>query len=84
MKVWKPDHQTNTGGAPKIYGEKFYLIDESRTKTYPHPKTKEPCEVFQRSIFDLEADETLQLSAQTRKGRPLTVHLWRWNSVMWQ
>jgi hypothetical protein len=82
MKVWKLDHQTNTGGAPKIYGDKFYLIDESRTKMYPHPKTKESCEVFQRSIFDLEADETLQLSAQTRKRRPLTVHLWRWNSVM--
>lgn len=90
MKVWKRDQQTNTGpkapgsrsGAPKIYGEKFYLIDESRTKTYPHPKTKEPCEVFQRSIFDLQADETLQINAQTRKGRPLTVHLWRWNSIM--
>jgi hypothetical protein len=82
MKVWKPDHQTNTGGAPKIYGDKFYLIDESRTKTFPHPKTKEPCEVFQRSIFDLEVDETLQLSAQTKKGRHLTVHLWRWNSIM--
>lgn len=82
MKVWQRDRQTNTGGAPKIYGDKFYLIDESRTKTYPHPKTKEPCEVFQRSIFDLEADQTLQISAQTKKGRLLTVHLYRWNSIM--
>jgi hypothetical protein len=82
MKVWKRDRQIHTGGAPNIYGDKFYLIAESRIKTYPHPKTKESCEVFQRSIFDLQADETLQISAQTTKGRPLTVHLWRWNGMM--
>ena len=34
MKVWKRDYHLKTGGAPGIYGEKYYLLSQSRYKTY--------------------------------------------------
>jgi hypothetical protein len=82
MKVWKRDYRLRTGGAPGIYGEKYYLLSQSRYKTYKHPKTKAPLEVFQRSILELEADETWQFDAQTTKGRKLIVQVWRYNDMM--
>lgn len=82
IKVWKRDYRPQTGGAPAIYGEKYYLNSESGYKTYKHPKTKAILEVFQRSLFELEADETWQYDAQTAKGRQLKVQVWRYNDMM--
>jgi hypothetical protein len=82
MKVWKRAYQTQTGGAPRVYGEKYYLHTQSQYQTYKHPKTKEPYEVFQRSIFELEADDFRQFSTKTAKGRQLTIKLWRYNDIM--
>jgi len=83
MKVWRAAPRHDTGGAPKVYGEKFYLLPESRTKEYKkHPKTGLPYEVSQRSIFELPADEHLEFEAQTVKGRKLQIQLWRWDKMM--
>jgi len=84
MKVWKQNIRTDTGGAPGIYGEKYYLHAESQYKSYKHPKTKESYQVFQQSIFELPADETLRFCTQTSKGRKLLVELWRWNNLMFR
>lgn len=82
MKVYKRHHRGATGGADGVYGEKYYLLMQSQTKTYIHPKTKQPWEVFQRSILELEADEYQQLATQTSRGRQLLVELWRYNDMM--
>jgi hypothetical protein len=82
MKVWKRHPRTGTGGADGVYGEKYYLLMQSQSKTYLHPKTKQPWEVFQRSILELEADEYQQFAAQTGRGRQLIVELWRYNDMM--
>lgn len=82
MKVWKRNDQTDTGGHPRIYGEKYYLQRQSGNKTYKKPKSKETYPVFQRAIFDLPADEQRQFCIYTRKKRKLNIHLWRWNDMM--
>jgi hypothetical protein len=79
MKVYSPAAPVPTGGAPKVYGERHYLLLESRYKTYKHPRTKLPHEVFQRAILEQPSDVYRTLEATTRKGRALTVHLWRYN-----
>jgi hypothetical protein len=81
MKVWKYQPRPS-GGAPAVYGEKYYLNSQSGYQTYKHPKSKQPCEVFQRAIFELEADETQHLEAQTRKGRKLIITVKRYNDMM--
>jgi len=78
MKIWTSDPEQDTGGAPRIYGEKVYLLNESRTKTYKHPKTKAPHQVYQRAITELEATESICAEGQTRKGRALHIHLSRY------
>lgn len=80
-KVWTSDPEDDTGGAPRIYGEKFYLLNESRTKTYKHPKTKQPHEVYQRAITELDAQQSIQLKGQTKKGRALDIHIDRYEDM---
>lgn len=82
MKVWKRHYRTDTGGHPGIYGDQYYLQAQSGYKTYKKSPTKETYQVFQRSIFDLPADEELQFGTRTVKGRKLNVELWRWNDMM--
>jgi hypothetical protein len=82
MKVWKRYSGPSGNGAPRVYGEKYYLHAASRHKTYQHPKTKQPCQVFQRSLFELAADETGEFFTQTSKGRKLKIQLWRYNDMM--
>lgn len=82
MKIWTVGRGRNTKGAPRIYGEKFYLHPKSKTKTYRHPKTKQPCEVYQRSVFELPGDEHLVLDGQTEGGRKVQIQVWRWNTLL--
>lgn len=83
VKVWKQyDGPPQKGHAKKIFGEKYYLHKVSQLKTYRHPRTGKPTEVFQRSIFELPADEHQRLHSQTRKGRKITIELWRFNNMM--
>jgi hypothetical protein len=83
MKVWTCQRQNDTGGAPRVYGEKFYLHAHSKTVTYKrHPRTGHPYEVFQRSVFELPAQNQVVLSSQTTKGRKVKIHLSRWNDLM--
>ncbi len=80
-KIWTSTPEHDTGGAARIYGEQFYLLRESRTKTYQHPKTKQPHQVYQRAITELEAQQSIQLKGQTKKGRALDIHLDRYEDM---
>lgn len=83
MKVWAPAQGGKPTGAPKVYGEKYYLCPESRSKPYKrHPKTGLPYEVWQRSIFERPPSEELALEGQTGKGRRVHVRVRRWNGMM--
>lgn len=83
MKVWEEDWREDTGGAPQVYGDKFYLHHQSKMKTYQkHPQTGLPYEVFQRSVFEKSAEDYAEWSAQTAKGRKINIQVWRWEQMM--
>lgn len=67
-------------GTPKIYGEKYYLIDNTQTKIYS--RKGEAYEIYQQSIFDLPHQDTIELSGQTSKGRKLKIVIHRWNDLL--
>lgn len=86
--VWssfEPNALPRTGkgkSRPRVYGEPYYLLEESCTKTYEkHPKTGESYQKDHTSIFDKPADEKLSFESQTAKGRAITIELWRWNEM---
>jgi hypothetical protein len=82
MKVWKRYDGPYHGGAYRIYGEKYYLHETSQYKTYQNPRTKKSVKVFQRSIFELAADEEESIFTQTAKGRKIKIQLWRYKDMM--
>jgi len=67
-------------GSPKVYGDKFYLIDHSDVKTYYRKGVA--YEVERSSIFDWEHQDYVELSGSTYKGRGLNIQLWRWNNLL--
>lgn len=71
---------SNAQGAPRIYGQKFYLTDKTGLKTY-HRKGVS-YEVMQESIFDLAHQDYVELEGRTSKGRVLTIQIWRWNDLL--
>lgn len=66
-KVWSSDFKEHTGGAPQIYGEKWYLSDQSEDKIY-HRKGI-PYTVWQQSIMDLPSDESLEIPLRLKNKR---------------
>ena len=82
MKVWTKAGESSDVGAPKVFGEKYYLNFESKYKTYKHPKTKSPYQVYQRSIFELPTDDYLMREGETKSGRAVCIHIWRWNELL--
>lgn len=78
-KVWSAAEGKESKGAPRIYGDKYYLQAESRWKTYT--RKGQSYQVWQPSIFERPADERRLLEAQTKKGRALIIDLWRWNDL---
>lgn len=83
MKVYKQDIRTNTGGANGIYGQKYYLIEQSDTKSYDkHPKTGLPYEVERDAILSLPADEKIRLEGSTKKGKAVYIFIRRWKDIM--
>ena len=83
-KIWLPAKSSpdkdSTIGAPAVYGAQYYLLDDSRDKTY-HRKGK-AYQVHQSSIFEVAEDDYLEVNTQTASGRPLKVSIWRWNNLL--
>lgn len=83
MKVYKRDVRTDTGGANGIYGEKYYLILHSDTKSYKrHPRTGLPYEVERDAILSVEANEKIKLEGRTKSGKAVYIFIRRWNDMM--
>jgi hypothetical protein len=82
MKVWTKAVESNDTGAPKVFGEKYYLNFQSKYKTYKHPKTKLPHQVYQRSIFELPTDDYVMIESKTKSERAVCIHIWRWNELL--
>ena len=68
-------------GATKIYDQCFYLRDKTKVIHGMAPKTKKPYTKEQTTIYDLDCSEEQILEATTKKGKPLLIHLRRWNNL---
>lgn len=81
MKVWERAEDSGpTGGAARIYGEKRYLTDASRSKTYH--KEGVPYEVWQESLCDQPADDSLEKNEVLANGRKVIIDIQRWNDLL--
>ena len=67
-------------GAPSVYGQQFYLIEQSDIKTYKRKGIT--YEVARSSIFGNLAQEHIELEGTTSKGRELSIQVWRWNDLL--
>jgi len=61
------------GGTPQVYGEKYYLTEQTAVKKYQ--KKDKTYEVEQVSIYDKKADEFAEIEKVTRKGKRLRIEL---------
>jgi hypothetical protein len=69
-----------TGGAPQIYGEDWYLREESGD--WVLKKKDRTISKYQVSIYENEAAEQTEVFTQTKKGRKLRIEIRRWNEMM--
>lgn len=81
MKVWSkaPDGDP-TGGATRIFGDRFYLADASGWKTY-HKKGA-PYQVWQQSLCEQPADGCLGKEVVLGNGRKAVLDIRRWNDLL--
>jgi hypothetical protein len=81
IKVWTkaPDADPG-GGAPRIYGQKFYLSDTSTWKTY-HKKGV-PYDVWQESLCQQPSDEHLEKPCTLANGRETILDIRRWDDLL--
>lgn len=88
MRVWLPSAGGSpTGGARRIYGEKYYLRDSTVLKVFNQkPSKRHPqglCSpVEQRSIMELGVSEEVEFCAALKNGRRVTYRIKRWCDVM--
>lgn len=80
-KVYTQAKSNNPLGATKIYGDCFYLLNADRIYKGKVAKTGRTYEKLQTTIHTLDCDDTQTLQAQTKKGRPLIIELYRWNNL---
>lgn len=69
-----------TGGTPQIYGEDWYLREESGD--WSLKKKDKIIKKYQRSIYEKEVDEETVVFTKTKKGRELGIEISRWNAQL--
>ena len=79
MKVYQAEEVAETGGAPQVYGAKFYLLEASDSKTYTIKEQQ--FEVERQALAELPAEEETEIFMVTSRGRPLRIHLRRWRGM---
>lgn len=77
-KVFESEYQ-ETGGAPRLFGEQYYLIEKSGWKEYR--KKEQICRKYLTSIYEKEADEEAEIEKVTKKGKRLKIELRRWRAM---
>lgn len=81
MKVWaKAPDADPTGGARRIFGDKFYLTETSQWKTYR--KKGVPYQVWQESLCEQPPDEHLEKPAILANQRNVILDIRRWNDLL--
>lgn len=81
MKVWaKAPDADPTGGARRIFGDKFYLTETSQWKTYR--KKGVPYQVWQESLCEQPPDEHLEKPAILANHRNVILDIRRWNDLL--
>lgn len=80
-KVFASADGENLKGAPKIYGDCFYLRNETRIHKGKTPKTGKVYEKEQVTIYELACHEAEHLESTTQRGRPIIIQLYRWNDL---
>ena len=81
MKVWaKAPDADPTGGARRIFGDKFYLTDTSGWKTYR--KKGVPYQVWREALCEQPADEHLEIPAVLANHRRVILDIRRWNDLL--
>jgi len=72
-KVYVPAAGDNPRGTPKIYGDCFYLRNQTRIHKGVAPKTGKIYEKEQITIYDLPCSEEQHFETTTKKGRPIII-----------
>ena len=84
-KVYIPAAKAESGdkpqGTPKIYGDCFYLRNQTRIHKGIAPKAGKAYEKEQVTIYDLPCSEAQHFETTTQKGRPIIIQLHRWNGL---
>lgn len=81
LRVWRPAGEAMSKDEPKrVYGDKLYLLPESRWKTY-HRQGK-AYQVHQEALCDQPADEVLHLPCTLSNGRAALIDIQRWNNLL--
>ncbi len=78
-KIYVAEEGPATGGAPQLYGAKYYLIESTREKKYA--RKEKSYVVKQTSLYDKEADEETVLYRRTKRGKELRLELKRWRGL---
>ncbi len=78
-KIYVAEEGPATGGAPQLYGAKYYLIESTREKKYA--KQEKSYVVQQTSLYDKEADEETVIYRRTKRGKELRLELKRWRGL---
>lgn len=83
MKVWAAyDGTQKRKGRQRLFGDKLYLIPETRITSFTDKKTGQLYEVTQRSIVELQQDEQLTYNTELGNGRLVKIHIKRWNDLL--
>jgi hypothetical protein len=77
-KVWTGERRA-TGGAERIYGAEYHLIEESGWHEYR--KKEKIYRKYLTSMYEKEADEYKELERVTRRGKRLKIELRRWSGM---
>jgi hypothetical protein len=81
IKIYQEARSSQTKGAPQIYGEKYYLIEESDTLVYKKPEAKS-CELNRRAVTEIVPAKEIEIYRITSKGRHLRIRIRRWTKMM--
>lgn len=78
-RVFEAIREESTGGAPRVYGQEYYLTEVSGWKEYR--KKEKIYRKYQHSIYERVADEYEEVERKTHRGRELKIELRRWTGM---
>lgn len=80
IKVWTQAKAVSTGGAPRIYDKKYYLTEQSQSKTYH--KNGKPYQVWQEALYEQTAGEYVEKEALLSNNRSVIICIRRWDNLL--